>query len=69
MLSKRQPARLKNRVPIKTAVLLSHIYIRYFIALTLQHLIYIINNLRDVQAKVLYLPLSGEGVFWQRLGR
>ena len=40
MISKWQPARLKNRVPIKTAVLLSHIYIRYFIALTLPHLIF-----------------------------
>ena len=40
MLSKWQPARLKNGVPIKTAVLLSHIYIRYFIALTLPHLIF-----------------------------
>ena len=30
---------IEKPVPIKTAVLLSHIYIRYFIALTLPHLI------------------------------
>ena len=40
MISKWQPARLKNRVLIKTPVLLSHIYIRYFIALTLPHVIF-----------------------------